>query len=137
MKQTQAVKIKCIVLIAGFAEQIKRALQRVQQVGANIVGIGQGQAPADVVRHMARVPPLVSVGFNRCRAGVGRLAARTQRALHVAANPPFLKPADMAQLPQRRVDGGKPGHHKVDRFERFLVLAKKVQRMIARIHECQ
>ncbi len=63
--------------------------------------------------------------------------ARAKCALHVAANPPLLKPADMAQLPQGRIDGFKLRYGKVVGLQRFLVLGKKVQRMIARIHECQ
>ena len=41
------------------------------------------------------------------------LATVPQGALHIAANPPFLKPANMPQLPERRVDGGQQGHRKV------------------------
>ena len=66
-----------------------------------------------------------------------RLAARPQGTLHVAANPPLLKPTNMAQFPERRVDGGQLRHHQMSGLERFLVLAKKVQRMITRIHERQ
>ena len=52
------------------------------------------------------------------------LAACAQRALHVAANPPLLKPSEVAQLPQGRVDGGDLRHYKIDSLKRFLILPK-------------
>ena len=57
--------------------------------------------------------------------------------MHIAACPPFLKPADVAQFPQRRVDGRQLRNEEVFALECALEFGKKLQRMIARIHERQ
>ena len=64
MEQTQAVKVKRVVFVTGFGQQLQRAFKGVEQISAGLIGIGQGQRPAGVVRYVGRVPPVVGVGFN-------------------------------------------------------------------------
>ena len=137
MKQAEPVKIQGVVAVVGFVEQLQRAFQRVKQVGADAGGTRQVKPPAAGLRHMGRVPPAVSMRLDGGQPGVPGVAAVAQGALHVAPNPPFLKPAHVAELPQGRVDSGQHRHRKVHAFQGGLELAKKLQRMIARIHERQ
>lgn len=65
------------------------------------------------------------------------LTPRAQGALHIAPCPPLLKPAHMTEFPQWRIHGGELRDFKMGGFERLLVLAKQVQRMIARVNQCQ
>ena len=53
-----------------------------------------------------------------------RLACSSPGTLQVAANPPLLKPGDVAQLPHRWIDHRHLRNDKIGRFQRQLVLAK-------------
>ena len=135
MKQAQAVKVQGVIVAIGFFKQLQRAFQRVQQIGAAIGHVRHVQRPARVMRHVVRIPPAVCVGLDGRLAGLRRVATRAPRALQVAANPALLKPGDMAQFPQRRVERGEQRYGKTGFLQRVLVLPKKVQRMIARVHQ--
>ena len=98
---------------------------------------GQVQRPTRVVSNAARIPPAVGIRFDGRQAHLARQAPRPLPALHVAACPPFLKPANVAQFPQRRINGRQLRNEEVFALERGLKFGEKLQRMIARIHERQ
>ena len=137
VEQAQTVKVQRVITVFSFFKQIKRRFQRFKQVSANLVDLGQIELPAGVVRYMGRVPPAVCIGLDAGQARMCGLTARAQCALRIAGYPPFLEPANMPQLPQGWIHRLPLRHDIVDRFERILILRKKVQRMIARIHQRQ
>ena len=98
---------------------------------------GQIERKAAVVRHPARVPPAVGLRLDGSQPGVVRVATGALRALQVAGDPPLLKPADVAQLPQRRIDAGRRRNVHALRLQRVLKFGEKPQRMIARVHQRQ
>ncbi|MBX3618949.1 MAG: TIGR04348 family glycosyltransferase [Rhizobacter sp.] len=110
VQQRQAEEIKRLIAAAGPAQQGQRFVELHGQVVARGGGIGQGQLPAAVVRHTARVVERIGLAARRQeprRVGVGTL---TERTLGVACDPERLEPADVPQFPQRRVELGAQRH---------------------------
>ena len=101
MLQGQAVEIQRSVVRRRLVEQLQCALQRLQQVGAGGLGVGQVGGGGTVLGLQARVPPTVGLGLDgRQPHGLHR-AGRAQVALGVAADPALGKPAGITGQPER------------------------------------
>jgi len=83
-------------LVLGLAGQLfQRSLQYTRQIGARFGQVGERQVPARVMRDVGRVVQRISPGQD----------GRCQRAAFLIAKAPvLLEPADVADLPERRVD---------------------------------
>ena len=110
MKQHEAVEVEAGVVFGAQRECRKGVLQRGLQIGLRCRHIGQVQVPAAIVRHLAGVVQGVGLRQARGMACMRRVACHAACALPVAANPGFLKPADMAQFPERRIALRRQGH---------------------------
>ena len=135
MEQAEAVEIKPRVCFFSPLQQLQRALQSLQQVLPAGCHVGQIQLPAAGVRHLRRVPPAVSAGLDGRQQRAMGLTLIAQMAQQVAADPAFLKPAQMPELPQRRVERGQQGHRQGSIWQGLLKLRQEMQRVVARVHE--
>ena len=137
MKQGEAVKIQRIVVIRRFFQQLQADFQRVQHIGLDAVQVRQFKRPSAVMGHLGRVPQAVGPRFNGSKAGRRRVASASEMALQIACNPPFLKPANMPQLPQRWIEFGPHRHLTLARPQRLLILRQQVQGVVACVHQRQ
>ena len=104
MKQHQTPEVKGIIVAARLRQQIQGVGLYGRQVALGGFCAGQGQVPARSVGHGARIKQRIGAWQVRRVAHASRVGPRTACALGVAGNPPLLKPADVAQLPERRVE---------------------------------
>jgi len=115
-----------VVAQRGVLRLVRQALahplEHVGQVAAGRLASGQRQAPARVVRHCGRI-------VERVRAVENRVDRRA--ALGHAQAPALLEPADVPDLPQRRIDDGE---HRSEQPLAFEVL-RHAQRARARLEQ--
>jgi hypothetical protein len=112
--ERQAKEIQSGVGFVGGFQPRQSVGQTALQVGAGLRRVGQGQLPAHVVGHATGVVQRLGIHTPR-RLACGtarniRVGGQPQGAVRVAGNPPVGKPADMAQLPQRRIQLGADRH---------------------------
>ncbi len=95
------------------AQQHQGVRQAGPQVAQRLVPARQRQLPAGRVRHGAGVVPAVRASQARWRTCVVRLGIHAPFALPIAGDPPVLEPADVSQLPKRRIQPGRVWHTQV------------------------
>jgi len=110
VQQRQAEEVALDVAFGSCREQVQAAVQLGLQFGPRGLGIGQRQRPAAVVRHAAAVVQRIGVRAQRRQARLFRVGAGAGRVRREARQPVFLEPADVSQLPQRRVQLGAQRH---------------------------
>ena len=147
MLQGQTVEIQRSVVRNRFVEQLQRALQRLQQVGAGGFGVRQIGGGSPVLGLQARVPPGVGLGLDGRQPHGLRRAGRAQVALGVAADPALGKPAGIAGQPERLgIGDGEQVFGLGGRAEqgfvrvlgrRLLMQGQQLQGVVARIHQGQ
>ena len=110
MGQAQAVEVQAGGVGMLALKQGQVVGQAIGQALAQGVRVGQRQGPTAGVRHAAGVKQGVGTGPAAGLTRHIRVGGHTAAAVRVARQPPVLKPADVPQLPQRRVEVGPVGH---------------------------
>jgi putative glycosyltransferase (TIGR04348 family) len=131
--QGEPEKIQLVVAGGHSIQQIQRALQLGSKVGARGCGIRQRQAPAAGMRHKTGVVQIIGLRSDCAIAWGLRIRPHTERALQVARQPEFLKPANVPQLPQGRIDRGAEGHLQV--WQCRFVMRKHSQGVLAAVRQ--
>ena len=81
-------------------DALQHSIQDPLQISQGSIDIRQRQVPARRVRHRGRIVEIVCIGEHR----------RFKFAIFpIAQAPVFLKPAEVADFPQRRIDNAEPG----------------------------
>ena len=120
VEQREAMEVERGVVLDGDAgEQLERRLERVDEVGAGRLQVGQRarrRARGGAAGRPRRVVPArrrrAAIEASRGLRRVGALAAP---ALHVAGDPVLLEPADVAERPERRVELGGERRRQIGR----------------------
>jgi hypothetical protein len=136
MEQRQAIEVQLVVGAVGAAlQQAQRALAGALQIGLRARGVRQAELPAPGMRHLARVVQRIGTGTLRRRMRAARIGRGTAPTLRVAPDPVLLEPADVAQLPQRRVELGRLWHGHRLRAQRLRGGVELAQQPLTRIGE--
>ena len=111
VQQRQAEGVERVVAVVGrVGQQGQGGLELLRELGLRRGRVGQRQRPARGVRHGARVVQRVRIGPHGRAARPAGVGARALAPGGEARCPPALEPADVAQLPQRRVELGALRH---------------------------
>jgi len=96
VQRREAHEVAQLFVVGLAGEALERELEDIGEIGARRGERGKRKLPASVVRHVGRV--------------VERVGVRQQclGQAPFAQAPVLLEPADMPDLPQRRVDDGEP-----------------------------
>jgi len=118
-----------LVVGVGPRKHLQGLFKPPSQVVARRDRIRQRQAPTRRVLDPARVVQCIGIGQARGRAWRVRIGSDSARTLRIAPDPVLLKPADVTEFPQRRIDFGGIGDLQGGRAQRALVAGKRAQRV--------